>query len=132
MDSGNVIPLDWIGSSQKDLMDMSGEVRQVAGYGLYLAQAGGKHPNAEPFDRRFGAKVLKIPIDFKGDTYRIVYTPALADTICVLDAFKKKSTRGKATPKRDIDRVEERLRWAEEQHRAGRLPSQRNTKRRKK
>jgi phage-related protein len=125
-----VVPLNWIGSSKKDLLGMPNEVRQVAGYGLYLAQAGRNHPDAGPFDRRFGAKVLKIRIDYQGDTYRIVYTPALANSICVLHAFKKKSTRGKATPKRDIERVEERFRLAEEQHRAGRLPSQRSAKRR--
>jgi phage-related protein len=96
-----VVPLNWIGSSKKDLLGMPNEVQQVAGYGLCLAQAGRNHP-----------------------------TPALANSICVLHAFKKKSTRGKATPKRDIERVEERLKWAEEQHRAGRLPSQRSTKRR--
>lgn len=110
-------------------MGMPDEVKQIAGYGLHLAQTGRKHPDAEPFDRRFGAKVLKIPIDSEGSTYRVVYTPALAGVVCVLDAFKKKSKRGKATPQRDIERVEERFKWAVEQHKAGKLPGQLNKER---
>lgn len=65
-----------------------------------------------------------MPIDYRGDTYRVVYTPMLEGTVCVLDAFKKKSWSGKATPKHLVDRVEERLKWAQAMHAGGRLPSQ--------
>lgn len=96
----------------------------MAGFQLQLAQQGLKHDSVEPFDRRLGAKVLKIAIDFKGDTYRVLYTPALTGTVCVLDAFKKKSNKGKATPQHDFDRVADRFKWAKEAYGRGDLPSQ--------
>ena len=40
-------PLEWIGSSKKDLMALPGEVVDVFGYALYLAQTGEKHAQAK-------------------------------------------------------------------------------------
>ncbi len=36
-------PLEWIGSSRKDLKSLPDDVKDVFGYALYLAQTGGKH-----------------------------------------------------------------------------------------
>ena len=41
-------PIDWIGSSKKDLLFFPEEVVKVVGYALGLAQLGGKHPHAKP------------------------------------------------------------------------------------
>jgi predicted XRE-type DNA-binding protein len=51
--------------------------------------------------------------DHRGDTYRVVYTVRFATKIYVLHAFQKKSKRGVATPKRDLELIRERLKWAE-------------------
>jgi len=40
------------------------------GFALYLAQAGGKHPDAKPLRGFGGAGVLEVVDDFDGDTYR--------------------------------------------------------------
>ena len=40
------------------------------GYALYLAQTGGKHPDAKPLRGFGGAGVLEVVDDFDGDTYR--------------------------------------------------------------
>ena len=36
-------PLFWIASTRDDLREFPNEVRQIIGYGLYLAQMGDKH-----------------------------------------------------------------------------------------
>ena len=41
-------PLNWVGSSLKDVRGFPEDVRSEAGYGLYLAQLGRKHLTARP------------------------------------------------------------------------------------
>jgi len=60
--------------------------------------------------------VLEIVEDPRGDTYRAVYTVRLAKAIYVLQAFQKKSTRGIATSRRDVDLIRRRLRGAQEDY----------------
>jgi phage-related protein len=50
--------------------------------------------------------------DFDGDTYRAVYTVRFAGVVYVLHAFQKKSRRGIATPKTELDLIEQRLKRA--------------------
>lgn len=56
--------------------------------------------------------------DFDGDTYRAVYTVKLRGAVYVLHVFQKKSTRGIATPRREIALIKERYRWARVHHAA--------------
>jgi phage-related protein len=56
--------------------------------------------------------------DFDCDAYRAVYTVRFADAVYVLHAFQKKSTKGVATPQREIDKVESRLKRAQEEYAA--------------
>ncbi len=65
-----------------------------------------------------GAGVLEVVEDYQGDTYRAIYTVRFRGRVYALHAFQKKSKRGIKTPKQDIDRVKERLRWAAELHQA--------------
>jgi phage-related protein len=60
--------------------------------------------------------VLEIVDDFDGDTYRAVYTVRFAKAVYVLHAFQKKSKRGVATPKSELDLIEQRLKRAGEDH----------------
>jgi phage-related protein len=53
--------------------------------------------------------VLEIVADHDGDTWRAVYTVRYAEAIYVLHAFQKKSKRGIATPKKDMDLIRHRL-----------------------
>ncbi len=106
-------PLHWVASSKRDLLALPGEVVDVFGYALYLAQLGMKHEQAKPM-RGFGsAGVLEVTEDLKGNTYRPVYTVRLASGVFVLHVFQKKSKRGRATPKPDMDLIRQRLRVAE-------------------
>jgi phage-related protein len=63
--------------------------------------------------RGFGsAGVLEITEDWDRNTYRAVYTIRFKAAVFVLHVFQKKSKRGAATPKTDIDLIRERLRIA--------------------
>ena len=52
--------------------------------------------------------------DYRGDTFRTVYTVRYAEAVHVLHAFQKKSKTGRATPRRDIELIKRRLREAEQ------------------
>ena len=86
-------PLYWVGSSKRDLRSLPSPVEDLFGYALYLAQ------DVEDWDR---------------STYRAVYTVRFEGVVFVLHIFQKKSKRGAATPKADIDLIRERLKVAEQ------------------
>lgn len=106
-------PLFWIGSSCRDLKDCPDEVQDFIGYALHWAQRGGKSPDAKPLQGFGNASVLEIVDDFDGNTYRAVYTVRFAEAVYVLHVFQKKSRKGMATPKPDIELVKARLKRAE-------------------
>ena len=108
--------LVWVGSCREDLRSFPEEVRLGMGYALYLAQAGGKHPDAKPLRGFGGAGVLEIVDDFDGDTYRAVYTVKFPGAVYALHAFQKKSRQGKATARRDLGLVKKRLMRAAQVH----------------
>ena len=86
----------------------------MLGLALYQAQIGLKAAEAKPLHGFGGASVLEIVDYYQGDTYRAVYTVKFADIIYVLHTFQKKSKKGRATPKPDIDLIKRRLRAAEQ------------------
>jgi phage-related protein len=105
--------LEWIGSSKKDLKELPETVVQVFGYALYLAQIGQKHEQAKPL-RGFGsAGILEVVEDWRGNTYRAVYTVRYAVRVFVLHVFQKKSKSGVATPKADVELIRIRLKAAD-------------------
>ena len=106
-------PLFWVGSSKKDLLEMSEEVVDVVGYALYLAQSGNKHQQARPLKGFGSAGVLEVVEDHRGSTYRVVYTVRFSNGVYVLHCFQKKSRKGKETPKADRDMIEARLKQAQ-------------------
>lgn len=109
-------PLFWIGSSKKDLLSFPDDVTDIFGFALRDAQFGGKHDQAKPLSGFGGAGVLEVVEDFQTDTYRCVYTVKFDDAIYVLHAFQKKSKSGIATPKKDIDLINSRLKLAREDY----------------
>lgn len=104
----------WAASALKDLRGLPEEVRGVAGFALYQAQLGGKHPDAKPLQGFGGARVLEIVINEDKDTYRVVYTTKIEDAIYVLHAFEKKARRGRKTPDHEMKLIKQRLALAEE------------------
>jgi phage-related protein len=109
-------PVRWIGSSKDDLSAVPDDVRRRVGGALWEAQIGRKAPYAKAL-RGFGdAGVLEIVDDFDGDTFRAVYTVRFAKAVYVLHAFQKKSRRGIATPKVELDLIGRRLQRAREDY----------------
>ncbi len=104
----------WVGTSRKDLRTFPEPVRDHMGYALYVAQRGGKRRDTKPLSGFGGAGVVEVVKDFRGDTFRAVYTLRYADAVFVLHAFQKKSKTGRETPRRDIEMVRQRLREAEQ------------------
>jgi phage-related protein len=53
---------------------------------------------------------------FGRDTFRAVYAVRFARVVYVLHAFQKKSKRGAATPKAELDLIDQRLKRAREDY----------------
>ena len=106
-------PLEWIGSSYKDLMALPAAVRRFFGYALSLAQAGDQHDDAKVLTGFGSAGVLEVVEDDRSGTYRAVYTVKFKEAVFVLHCFQKKSKHGIATPKEDLAIIRARLKVAE-------------------
>jgi phage-related protein len=102
-------PLKWVGSAKRDLDSMPEDVQDVFGYAVDLAQAGGRHPDAKALSGFGSAGVLEVVEDFRGDTFRAIYTVKFSGWVYVLHCFQKKSKSGIKTPKEDLDLIKARL-----------------------
>jgi phage-related protein len=107
-------PVIWVGSSRKDLREFPEPVQDHMGYALYVAQRGGKHRDTKTLSGFGGAGVVEVVKDYRGDTFRAVYTLRYAGAVYVLHAFQKKSKIGRETPLRNIELIKQRLREAEQ------------------
>ena len=107
-------PVYFVGNSKTKLKGFPSQVKERIGYALYEAQLGNKAANVKPLKGFGGAGVLEVIEDHDGSTYRAVYTVKFGKTIYVLHCFQKKSKKGIATPKQEIDLIKARLKLAEE------------------
>jgi phage-related protein len=110
-------PLFWAGTSKRDLLDFPEAIKDEIGVALSVAQFGGKHPSAKPWKGE-GAAVLEIVEDFRGDTYRALYTVKFEGAVYVLHAFHKKSPKGIRTARSDVKLIARRLKSAREDYEA--------------
>ena len=110
-------PVRWVGSSRKDLKAFPRPVQRTIGQALYAAQCGEHYPSVKALKGFGGRAVLEIVAPWDSDTYRAVYTVRFRDTIYVLHAFQKKSKKGTATPKKEMDLIAQRLAAAEQDYR---------------
>jgi len=78
-----------------------------------LIQFGGVPKNAKPF-KGVGTGVLELALRYASDAYRVITAVQLGRRIYVLHAFQKKSKRGIATPKRDVELIRKRYAEAQE------------------
>jgi phage-related protein len=114
--SAQVRPIFWMDSSRADLKAFPKPVQSDVGYALFAAQCGEEYRSVKALQGFGGRSVLEIMAPHDGDTYRAVYTVRFKDSIYVLHAFQKKSTRGIATPKRELDTIRQRLADAKRHH----------------
>jgi phage-related protein len=106
-------PVRWMGSSRRDLRSFPQQVRSDIGKALYAAQQGETDPAARPLKGFRATRVMEIVDRHETNTYRAVYTAQFAGMIYVLHAFQKKSTKGIATPRREIELIRRRRAEAE-------------------
>lgn len=95
---------------------LPGAVQDTFGTLLLDVQYGETPTSAKPLKGFGGAGVLEIVEDFDGNTYRCVYTVNFPRAAYVLHVFQKKSRRGMATPKRDLNLVRSRYHVAEQHY----------------
>lgn len=100
--------VEWMGSSRKDIRECPDGVKDALGYAHHLAQHGSTHPNAKPMKGAL-REVMEVAADEDRATYRGMYTVKLAGVVYVLHVFKKKSTQGIKTAKRELDVIAKRL-----------------------
>ena len=108
--------LVYLGSSQKDSKKLPRDVQELFAYALDVALKGGQHEDAKPLIGFHGRSIIEVVGDYRGDTYREVYTVHFKEAIYVLHIFQKKSKKGITTPKEDMDLIKQRLKWAETLH----------------
>lgn len=102
----------WVSTSLEDLKELPSEPVKAIGKSLLAVQDGDFPSNAKSLTGLGG--VYEIRTNFDKNTYRAVYAVNLGDFIFVLHAFQKKSKKGIATPKPDMDKIRKRLKRAKE------------------
>jgi phage-related protein len=87
--------------------------QKIIGDELQLIQFGGMPKDAQPF-KGVGSGVMEIALRYEGDAYRTVVAVQLGEKIYVLHAFQKKSKKGIATPRQDVELIKQRYAQAKE------------------
>ena len=82
-------PVIWVGSSRRDLRAFPELVQDHMGYALYIAQRGGKHRDTKTLSGFGGAGVVEVVKDYRGDTFRAVYTLRYAGAVYCPSRFPK-------------------------------------------
>lgn len=106
-------PVSWIRAAEKEFLSFPIAVQKEGRTALTIAADGAKADIAKPL-KGLGAGVLEIVLKYRGDAYRVVYAVKIGEEIWVVHAFQKKSKRGIATPKSEIDLVRSRLKQLKE------------------
>jgi len=106
-------PLVWMGNSKRNIQAFPKGAQKLLGDELQLIQFGGMPKDAKPF-RGIGSGVIEIALRYAGDAFRTVVAVQLGEKIYVLHAFQKKSHKGIATPKQDVDVIKQRYAEAKE------------------
>jgi phage-related protein len=106
-------PLVWMGKAKRNLQAFPKGAQKLMGDELQLIQFGGMPKDAKPF-KGVGSGVFEIALRYVGDAYRTVLAVQLGERIYVLHAFQKKSKKGIATPKSDVDLIKQRYKEAKE------------------
>ena len=103
--------LIWLVDTLERMTEFPRAVRHKLGFALYQAQIGQRHESAKIL-HGFDQAVWQVRAGDPSGTYRAVYVTEVGDAIYVLHAFQKKATSGIATPRRELDLIQQRLRLA--------------------
>jgi phage-related protein len=106
-------PLVWMGNSKRNIQAFPDGAKKLIGDERQLIQFGGMPKDAKPF-KGVGRGVIEIALRYEGDAFRTVVAVQIGERIYVLHAFQKKSKKGIATPKRDVELIKQRYAEAKE------------------
>jgi phage-related protein len=98
----------WVKSARKEFETFPAGAREIILSALVVAAEGKKADIAKPM-KGLGSSIMKIALPYRSDAYRVVYAVQLGDAVWVLHAFQKKSTKGTATPLKEVDLIKTRL-----------------------
>ena len=104
----------WIKTVRKEFGKFPAPAKRQIARALTIAAEGHKADIAKPM-KGLGPGVFEIAVVYRSDAYRVVYALQLDEMIWVVHAFQKKSTKGIATPKKEIDLIRERIKRVKEQ-----------------
>jgi phage-related protein len=110
----NTRKISWVKAALKDFRDFPLDAQDRAMTALTFVAEGATPDIAKPLTG-LGSGVWELAIKSRGDAYRVVYALQLGEDIWIVHAFQKKSKKGIATPKPDIDLVRERIKRLKEQ-----------------
>ncbi len=105
--------ISWIKAAQKDFEKFSLEARQKMVRALKIAAEGHKADIVKPM-KGLGSGVYEIVLRHESSAYRVVYAVQIGNDLWVIHAFQKKSKRGIATPKQDVEVIKNRIQWLKE------------------
>lgn len=96
-------PVSWIKAALKDFQKSPHPVRLKMQTALTIAADGSKADSPKPW-QGLGSGVMEISVG-----YRTIYVTEIEGSLWVVHAFKKKSKKGKETPKQDVDLITNRV-----------------------
>src|SRR5580658_1337123 len=106
-------PVNWIKAARKDFEDFPRGAQEDLLDALTAVAEGGHPSIAKPLTG-FGSGVMELALRHRGDAFRVVYALQVGADVWVVHAFQKKSTSGIATPRREIQLTEQRLKRLKE------------------
>ncbi len=110
----NTRKINWVKAALKDYSEFPKEAQDRAATAHNLCRRWCHARYSKAADRSW-KRHWELAIKSRGDAYRVVYALQLGEDIWVVHAFQKKSKRGIATPKHEIDLVRERIKRLREQ-----------------
>ena len=87
------------GSAREDLAAFPEPARRIAGYELFMVQAGREPSDFKPMPD-VGRGVYEIRVRERTGTFRVIYVARFDEAVYVLHAFQKKTQR---TPQHEVD-----------------------------
>jgi phage-related protein len=104
--------VDFRDSSLADLRLFPVAAKWDVGYQLDRVQRGSEPTDSKSM-RTVGKSVYEIRVEEPSGAFRVIYIAKFEKFVYVLHCFQKKSKRGIATPKEDMDIINARLKIAE-------------------
>lgn len=107
-------PIDWRGSSLKDLCDFPDDARSEAGYQLRRVQEGEDPEHFKPMPD-VGSGAHEIIVNTADGWFRVMYVAKFEEAVYVLHSFQKKTNK---TTQNDLDVAKQRYKAVVEERKA--------------